>query len=107
MKAKQVKKLLSSEIRKIASAPEHYCVNPGTDFTRHRKLPMDRLLAGIIGLGGGSLACEIMEMFTCTPETPSASAFIQQRNKLKPNALEDLFHGFSERLSSQWHRYAT
>ena len=104
MKAKQVKKLLSSEIRKIASAPEHYCVNPGTDFTRHRKLPMDRLLAGIIGLGGGSLACEIMEMFTCTPETPSASAFIQQRNKLKPNALEDLFHGFSERLSSQWQK---
>ena len=56
MKSKQVKRLLSSEIRKIASVPEKYCVNPGTDFTRHRKLPLDRLLAGIIGLGGGSLA---------------------------------------------------
>ena len=27
MKSKQVKRLLSSEIRKIASAPEKYCVN--------------------------------------------------------------------------------
>ena len=102
MKSKHVKRLLSSEIRKIASAPEKYCVNPGTDFTRHRKLPLDRLLAGIIGLGGGSLAREIIGMFKCSSETPSASAFIQQRNKLKPDALEELFLGFTQRLSSQW-----
>ena len=102
MKAKQVKRLLSSEIRKIASAPEKYCVNPGTDFTRHRKLPLDRLLAGIIALGGSSLTREIIGMFKYSSETPSVSAFVQQRNKLKPNALEDLFHGFSQRLSSQW-----
>ncbi len=102
MKSKKVKELLSSEIRRIASSPEKYCINPGTDFTRHRKLPLDRLLAGIIVSGGGSLAHEIMGMFNCTPETPSASAFIQQRNKLKPDALEELFLGFTQRLSSQW-----
>lgn len=102
MKPKQVKRILFSEIQKIASSPHKYCVHPGTDFTRTRKLPMDRLLSGIVSLGSGALANEMLDMFHFSPDTPSSSAFIQQRNKLRPEALEDLFRSFAHRLAAQF-----
>ena len=102
MKPKQVKKILLSEIRKIASAPERYSVHPGVDFTRNRKLPLERLLSGIVGLGGGTLSNEILDLFHFSRDTPTPSAFIQQRNKLKPEALEDLFRAFARRLSERF-----
>ena len=86
----------------VASTPNQYCMNPRTDFSRHRKPPLERLIASIIGLGGGTLSLEIMEMFKYSSEIPSASAFVQQRNKLKPNALEDLFIHFTQQFSAQW-----
>ena len=52
MKPKQVKKLLYSKIRYVSDHPEAYSLNPGSDFTRNRKIPLERLLTGIIGLGG-------------------------------------------------------
>ena len=102
MKPQQVKKILRSEIQKIASAPQQYSVHPGTDFTRNRKLPLERLLSGIVSLGSGALANELLDMFRFSPDAPSSSAFIQQRNKLRPEALEDLFRSFAQRLSAQF-----
>ena len=34
-------------------------------------------------------------------DTPSASAFVQQRKKLLPQAFEDLFHRFTDTLSAR------
>ncbi len=53
MKPKHVNNLLLSEIRRIAKNPQDYCSNPKSDFTRNRKLPIERLLTSIIGMGGG------------------------------------------------------
>ena len=55
MKPKHVKKLLLSEIKRIAENPQSYCTNPKSDFTRNRKLPLERIFTGIIGMGGGSI----------------------------------------------------
>ena len=43
-------------------------------------------MQGIIGMGGGSLTNEILEMSAYSPE--STSAFVQQRVKIKPEAFE-------------------
>jgi hypothetical protein len=102
MKPRKVKQILFSEIKRIASTPERYSLHPGTDFTRKRKLPMERLLSGIIGLGGGSLSSEVLDLFHCAADAPSSSAFVQQRNKLRPEAMEDLFRAFAQRLSTQY-----
>lgn len=102
MKPKHVKKLLLSEIRRIAENPQCYCTNPKSDFTRNRKLPLERLLTSIIGMGGGSLSNELLDIFNCSANVASSSAFIQQRSKVKPEAFEEIFKKFSENISDEF-----
>ena len=98
MKPIYIKKLLISEINKVASEPHNYCTNPDTDFTRNRKLSMEKMLQGIIGMESKSLTNELLDLFDASAETPSASAFIQQRDKIRPIAFESIFKNFSKKL---------
>lgn len=95
MKVKHIKKLLLSEIQKVADHPSDYCFNPENDFTRNRKLPLETVLKGIIGMESGSLTNELIDLFNAAPDMPTASAFIQQRNKIKPEAFKAIFNGFT------------
>ena len=76
-----------SKIQNIASEPHNYCSNPNTDFTRNRKLSMEKMLQGIIGMESKSLTNELLDLFHASAETPTASAFIQQRNKINLKLL--------------------
>ena len=100
MKLKHVKKLLMDEIRKVAQSVEQYCNNPLKDFTRTRKLPIEKLMLGIIGMESGSITNELIDYYDISPDAPTASAFVQQRDKLKPEAFETVFKGFSKSLCS-------
>ena len=102
MKPKHVKKLLLSEIKRIAENPQGYCTNPKSDFTRNRKLPLERVFTGIIGMGGGSLSNELLDMFNCSADVASSSAFVQQRSKIKPEAFESVFKSFSKNISEDF-----
>ena len=79
MKPKHIKKLLMSEIKNVANEPHNYCTNPDTDFTRNRKLSMEKMLQGIIGMESKSLTNELLDLFQASAETPTTSAFIQLR----------------------------
>lgn len=48
-------------------------------------------------MGGGSLTNELVDHFGCTADLVTTSAFVQQRQKLLPAALETLFHSFVEK----------
>lgn len=98
MKVKQIKTLLISEIRKVANNASEYCQHPGNDFTRNRKLPLETILRGIIGMESKSLTNELIDLFQVKPGMPTASAFSQQRCKLKPEAFKAVLDGFSDRL---------
>lgn len=103
MKPKHIKKLLMSEIKNVANEPHNYCTNPDTDFTRNRKLSMEKMLQGIIGMESKSLTNELLDLFHTSAETPTASAFIQQRNKINPKAFETIFKNFSKNLMNVFH----
>ena len=96
MKPKHIKKLLTQEIKKVANNAKDYCYNPNSDFTRKRKLSMEQILTGVIGMGNGSLTNEIIDIFNASPQMPTTSAFIQQRSKIKPDAFKAVFDGFSK-----------
>lgn len=98
MKPKHVKKLLISEIKNVANNAQDYCYNPAKDFTRKRKLSIEKVLTGIIGMGSGSITNELIDLFDASSATPTASAFIQQRNKIKHEAFQKIFEGFSGKL---------
>ena len=73
MKPKQIRKLLMSKIKDVADHVQDYCFNPNKDFSRKRKI-----------------------------DAPSASAFVQQREKVKPDAFKNIFDSFSAELLSSF-----
>jgi hypothetical protein len=98
MNPKQVKKLLMNEIKRISHSVDQFCTNPQTDFTRTRKIPVEKLMLSVIGMEGGSLTNELLDCYDVSPDTPTASAFVQQRSKLKPEAFEEVFKRFSYKI---------
>lgn len=70
--------------------------NPGSDFTRKRKLDFETMLQCLLAMESGSLQKELLEMFRFSSDTATASAFYQQRGKILPEALEFLFRDFNK-----------
>lgn len=94
--ASEIKKILFNLIHDLNSTASLYARFPNKDFTRDRKLPFEKVITLLLGMGGGSLSNELMDYFGCTVDLVTASAFVQQRKKLLPTALETLFHRFVE-----------
>lgn len=90
-----LKSMLNSVICEMAKHPEDFLPQTGRDFTRDRKLPFQDVLSLLIKMGGHALRDEMLDCFGCNKELPSVSAFVQQRNKLLPKAMEYLFHRFT------------
>ena len=73
------------------------CVNnPQKDFSRKRKLPLETMLLMLVGMGSNSLSKELYDWFEFSADMPSASAFVQQRNKIRPEAMELVFQEFTD-----------
>lgn len=94
---KYMKRILRSVIRDMAKHPEDFCRSPGKDFTRDRKLPFEKLLTLLVKMGGHSLRDEMLDCLGFKESPASVSALVQQRSKLLPQALEYLFHEFTNR----------
>ncbi len=92
---------LYSMIRRIGERPEQYARNPGQDFTRRRALTPALLIYLILTMDEKSIWKGLLGHFQKKIDTPSASAFVQQRHKLLPSAFEDLFHCFTDFLRPQ------
>ena len=90
--------MLGAIIRKMGEAPAGFVRNPGRDFTRRRTLTFETVISLLLTMGERSVGKELMGWFKLKEQTPSASAFVQQRQKLLPSALETLFHRFTDRL---------
>lgn len=81
MKPKIVKELLVSQIKRVAANARFFCNNAEKDFTRKRKLTMEKLLTGIIGMGSGNLSNELTDMFN------GSKAMLRRMHELN---LEDM-----------------
>ena len=85
--AKTIKKKLDRSIQNLSEIISLFSKNPGKDFTRNRKLPIKEFIKLLIFMGGNTQTNELLKHFKFDVETPTSSAFIQQRNKLLPEAL--------------------
>ena len=90
----RVRSALFHAIKKTAANLDACVKVPGKDFSRKRKLPLQTMLLMLIGMGGGSLSKELYDWFGYTPSTATASAFVQQRNKIRFKAVEMIFNDF-------------
>lgn len=85
-----IKYKLEQAISSIVKHSERFTISP-QDFSRNRKLNLETSLKFILAMGGQSLSSELLKYFKFSPITPTASAFIQARKKIKIEAFEKLF----------------
>ena len=97
---KRIKAALNKSIKTVCQSPGKYCRNPEKDFTRKKKLPMDRVVKTVLGFSSKSLNNEIIDAFSGDAKIPSASAFVQQRSKILSSAFEDIFKQFTNRINA-------
>lgn len=100
MKPKYLKKFLLSEIQSVSERADEFCVEPGKNFIRKRKLSFETVVKTIIGMESKSLANELINAFDAEPDLPSPSAFVQQRCKIKPEAFKAILAGFASKISN-------
>ncbi len=97
--AEQVKNQLLSLIGEMAAFPWLFSKNPEADFSRTRKLDFASTIQFLLSMESSSIKKELLDYFKFSPDTPSASAFSQQRNKILPQAWTFLFHEFNSCFS--------
>ena len=97
MKPAAIKQILDDILLEVVSAPASYVYEPQRNFSRTRKLPFCTVIKMLIGMGGNCLGKELLDWFGYSEETVSVSAFVQQRNKIKPDTLKHIF----QRMISQ------
>jgi len=93
--SKIVKYKLTSIIKEMGESTELFVKNPGKDFTRNRKLTFEYVINLLLSMGGNSIYRELLEYFKYDAKTATSSAFVQQRGKILPSALEYLFKTFT------------
>lgn len=91
----KLKKSLNNCINNLADKRDDYCFKVGRDFTRKRKSDFQSIVKVVLCFGGKSLNKELLEYFGFSPDILSASAFIQQKAKIKPEAFYQLFKDFT------------
>ena len=91
-----VKNSLENLISEVVKNPSLFLNDPSRDFTRKRKIDLENLLKLIITSAGKSMNKELLDYFDFSTETPSVSAFTQQRAKVLPDMFDFLFREFTE-----------
>lgn len=94
--ATEVKGTLFQLINSLSDVSYLFCKNPRTDFTRNRKLTFKTMIHMMLTMEGSSLSKEMLEHFEFSTDTPTVSAFNQQRKKIMPEAIDFLFHEFND-----------
>lgn len=94
--AETAKQNLFSLIDKMNAAD--YVYEPNSDFARNRKLNFSTMLRLILSMGSSNLGTEILKYFNFEDEFPSVSAFVQQRQKIKPDAFSHIFKEFLNKM---------
>lgn len=95
MKIKDIVCKFNAEIKKFASRKYEFCNCPGKDFSRNRKQDFENVIRSILSLNEGSLTNELLKIHKFSADSPSASAFIQQRAKLSDHAFPHLFQAIN------------
>ena len=93
---KNITDSLTGLISELSENPSLFLNNPKTDFTRNRKIDFKKLVGITMNSGGGTMSKELLDYFDFDVNTPSVSAYSQQRSKVLPDAFDYLFHSFTE-----------
>ena len=92
---KHLKKILNNCIKNMNDNCAIFCEKPDTDFSRNRKLTFESVIKNIICMENGALKDELLKFYDYSENTPTPSAFVQARSKIKVDAFSHLFNRFN------------
>ena len=93
---KHLNKILVNGIKKLSKCSSLF-TEKSTDFSRKRKLNFETVIMNIICMEAGSLKDELLKLNEHSITTPTASAFIQARSKIKVEAFKTLLDNFNKK----------
>lgn len=93
--ASKVKKNLLNLIRHITNEKDKYVRNPQKDFSRNRKLSLEKTTRLLLSLSGQSTQDDLLDFYGHTEETPTVSALTQQRDKILPTYFPEILKRFN------------
>ena len=91
----QIKENLLGIIEQMNDYQWLFVKNPEKDFTRNRKLDFKTMIRLLLSMNGNSIYKELLDYCGYTSDIATSSAFVQQRDKILPFALEFLLHEFN------------
>ena len=94
-----LRKQLYASIDELISNQSAYLKENRNHFSRNRKLPLKTLIESILFMGANAIKDELNDLFLFEG-TPSTSAFVQQRQKIKADAFEFLFKTFNKKIQT-------
>ncbi|MDD3744889.1 MAG: hypothetical protein PHD70_00275 [Anaerostipes sp.] len=96
---------LETLISELSLNPSLFLKNPDVDFTRNRKIDFKTLVGITMNSGGCTMSKKLLDFFDFSLNTPSVSAYTQQRSKVLSEAFEFIFHEFYSNNQGQGKRY--
>lgn len=95
-----IKDLFESSVEHICSDISEYAMHPDVDFQRSRKISPQKLISFLVSQGSSSTRVEMLDFWGLDASSmPTSSALNQQRQKLKPEALEAVFKLFNSSVA--------
>ena len=101
----RVTESLKNETSELADNPSLFLRSPSTDFSRNRKIDFKTFIGITLNSGGCTMGKELLDYFDFDVNTPTVSAYTQQRAKVLPEAFEYLFKSFTAANTSNNHNY--
>lgn len=100
---KRIRKRLNSTISSISKQRSDYCVNAEKDHTRNRVLSFEKILRIVLSMTDHPLQSEINRYWKFSDRSPTKSAFIQQRQKIRSEAFRAMFDDFTRKFYPSKH----
>ena len=92
----KIKNLFMSSVEHVCSNISNYSIHPDIDFQRNRKISSQKLISFLVSQGSSSTKVEMLDFWGLDASSmPTSSTLNQQRQKLKPAALEAVFKHFN------------
>lgn len=96
-----LKATLFSIIDDMGNHTRDFVINPDKDFIRNRKLGFGDFMKFTLSLGSKSTNNELLSYFNYDLNTPTVSAYNQQKAKITPAAFKYLFDKFTDILPKE------
>ena len=96
---KFLRKQLYATIDELIQDFKSYLTDDKNYFSREGKLPLKKLIESILFMGSNAIKDELYDFFDFK-DTPTTSAFVQQRQKLKFEAFKFMFDSFNKKVYS-------